>query len=470
MDRLDLRGEENPEGRGGRRGLSTPYLIETLEVRGRRIVVRPGPEFRRTYTDVPFYSEYDDEVDLASLPEEILLLPFLFNVLPVIWRSGAQYRIRSLDPEVAASLAEVRESLRRLHPRFSWRGELIPDRLSEPRAVAEARQDRLALLFSGGADSVYSSLVHRETSQVLVTILSALGVYDWENPNAHKAARDHFERNAKAFGHRSAFVSSNLCGYVPYPKLAGLWPRPRRWLVEVQHGLGFVGLMAPLLTHLGVRRLLMAGCELDHYGLPSGSHPAILGAIRWSGGRVEPDGNKATRQEKIRTIHAITGSGGGPTPVLKPCLRPVEGFVNCGICSKCQQTILGLLAEGADPAAYGFAESPERSLAALRSALRSFRLLLPDVGEIRQWLDIQTALNGQRKAGTRIDGLSSVGEADLDWFLSYDLERHYARHHGPARQAIRRVRGRVGIWLKEHPGWDRPIRAVQRSVRRAFDR
>ena len=447
--------------------MSAPYLIESLDVRGRRITVQPGSTFCQTYTDAPFYAEYDEGVDLASLSDQILRLPFLLNVLPVIWRSGAQYRIDVLDREIAASLDEVRESFRRLHPGLSWDGELIPDRLREPDAPPETHPNEIGLLFSGGADSVYTSLVHRDAPQVLVTILSALGIYDWEKPSAREAAQDHFRTHARRFGHRSAFVASNLCDYVPYPRLAGLWPRPRRWLVEVQHGLGFVGLMIPLLAHLGVGRLLMAGCELDHYGLPSGSHPSIVRAVRWPGGRVEADGIEATRQEKI---HVIASQTGGPTPVLRPCLRPSEGFINCGICSKCQQTVLGLLAEGVDPAAYGFIGPPDRSLSTLRDALRSFRLLLPDLGELRQWLDIQSALNDRAKTGSRIAGLSSSGEADLRWFLDYDLKRHYARLHGFPRRMLRRVRGRVGIWLKAHPQWDRPARAVQRAARRALGR
>lgn len=448
--------------------MSAPYLIEELSVQGSRIVVAPGPEFRKTYAEKPFYAEYGGDVDLASLPRDTLLLPFLFNVLPVIWRSGDRYRVRSLDSQAASSLSKVRESFRRLHPGLAWDGEVIPDRLNDSESASAMQPEEVALLFSGGADSVYTSLTHRRIPQVMITILSALGVYDWENPLDLRAAQDHFVRLAEASGHRSAFVSSNFARFIPYPKLAGLWPRPRRWLVEVQHGLGFVGLAAPILACFRIPRLLMAGCELDHYGFPSGSHPAIVGSIRWSGTEVLPDGIEVKRQEKIRAIHAMAAESEGPVPTLKPCLRPTKGFGNCGICSKCMQTILGLWAAGGDLAAYGFDTPLEWSFAALREQLRTFRLPLPDLGELRQWQDIQSALRDRVQASGSPDGISPQGEVDLHWFLAFDLGRHYARMYRPLRRTIRRIKGRLGVWLKIHPRWNRPVRAAQRTIRRVL--
>lgn len=439
--------------------MSIPYLIEELSVEGHRVIVRPSPSFGAAYTKAPFYAEYAPPVRLDTLDEEILCMPFLLNVLPVIWRSGQRYRVRSLDRGLAAALSEVRDAFRRIHPTLSWDGELVADRLHGAQATEASGTERVGLLFSGGADSVYSSVIHRDTPQLLLTILSLLGGYPEENPAARGKAEEHFRSFGRRFGHENAFVSSNLFGYVPASRLLPLWPRPWRWLIEVQHGLGFAGLAAPVLADRGIRHLLVAACELDHYGLPSGSHPEIVNAIRWTGTRVIVDGVDAKRQEKIRTFHVLVSGHSSPAPSLRPCLRPSRGFHNCGVCSKCLQTILGLFAEGADPAMYGFEAPAAEACATLRRLCRARKLPMPDLGELRQWQDIQTALRSRAQ---------EVSETDpgFQWLDTFDFDRYYARWHGPLLGGARWVRRRIGVWLKDHPSVERRVRALQKALRR----
>jgi len=433
-----------------------PYLIEELITQGGRITVRPGEQFRRRFTGTAFTVDYGPDVDLADVRREILAIPFLLNVLPAVWLSGETYRIRRLDQELSTSLPQVREAYQRLFPARTWDGDLIAD-----EHVAHAKDGRIdgenvAVLFSGGLDSVYTSLTHRAMRQLPITILSMLGVYDWRDSAACQAARNHFIASAARHGHEPAFVTSNLDGYLPIRRLVDLWPDPRRWMVEVQHGLGFVGLAIPLMESRGVRRLLMAGCEADHYGMPWGSHPKIVGALRWSGGEVVQDGLDVTRQKKVQRIISMCAEPDVLPPAIKSCLRPTDGFRNCGFCSKCLQTALALYAEGADPNAFGFDLSLDRTLRYLRERLRSQRFSLLHDADLAEWKDIQEAV--RRRLNVARDADETPG--DLRWFAVFDWDAYSARLDAAEQGAMRRVRRRMGLWIDARPRLRRPIRAL----------
>jgi hypothetical protein len=437
------------------------YLIEELTVHGSRIVVTPHPRFRTRFLREDFFVEYDSGVPLADIDDSLLAIPFLLNVIPLVWASGDRYRIAALDAPLASALEQVRAGFRRLYPKVSWNGQLVADTTVAGTPTANTRG--IALLFSGGADSVYSSLTHRGEPERWITILSSLGSFEWQNSQARAAAEDHFRRSAATSGRECSFVTSNLRQFIDEAKLVGVWPDPRRWMIEVQHGLGFAGLCAPLMSHFQIRRLLVASCERDHYGLPGGSHPDIVNAIRWSGAQAFLDGFEKTRQEKIRAIRKMLPELGRP-PTLKPCLHPVGGFENCCACAKCLQTMLGILAEGDDPRPYGFSMGPPFALSAVRSQISARRLQMPDAGELLQWQEIQASIRARLDAGGW-PGLPDLKDsADLLWFASLDLAPHFDRCRRGPRGALRRLRGRLGLLLDRRPALGEAVRRLLRPM------
>ncbi|MFC2099476.1 hypothetical protein ACFLSF_01420 [Candidatus Bipolaricaulota bacterium] len=437
-----------------------PYLVDELIVEGSRIVTRAHPRFRSKHLTDDFFVQYEDDVSLDALDESILIIPFLLNVLPLVWISGETYRIRSLDAELAAALDGIRRTFRTLYPGISWQGELIPDETVTHPPADES--DEIALLFSGGADSAYSSLMHRETPQLLITILSALGVADWRSDAARASARAHFRAFASRHGHRNRFVTSNLCEFIAARKLVGVWPRPRRWLLDVQYGLGFASLAAPLLHEAGPRELRLASCESDYFRFPGGAHSDVIHSIRWSGVKVLGDGVEKRRQQKLHAIHTMMPRETGEPLILKPCLGPVGQFENCCACAKCLQTIVGLIAEGANPQTYGFAREPRLVFSTLRKKLSSYRFDLRGIAELLEWLDIQVAIHELIANPRWADVCRTAGEAELRWLAGFDLVRYFTRYHSRFRQCIRYVRWRVGRLIDLWPAFGRLVRRLLR--------
>lgn len=433
------------------------YLIEDLRIEGQRIVVSSHPQFADRFLREDFWVEYDASVSLSDMENTLLAIPFLLNVLPLIWISSETFRVRRLDGALAASLEETREAFRALYPRHRWDGSLRADEVT-PVADSAAGRNK-AMLFSGGVDSVYSALRHRRPLE-LITILSSLGVFDWREPDSNRAAREYFERFAECHGHRLHFVASNLGTLISPQALRGIWPRPRFWLNEVQHGLGFAGITAPVLRARGVHRLVIAGCEADHYGVPYGSSPSILNAVRWDRVRAATHGTGKRRQEKIRFLLLGREQHGAPQLALRPCLRPTRQFKNCGWCAKCLQTEAGLLAEGGPLRAFGF-DRPERDIVPdLIERFRRGRLKLPNLAELMLWNDIQRRMRDRRLPACQEDGVRR--RADGSRFLDLALGQYYADQHGRLRRGFRRIRSRLGLALDSRPAIGRWVRRFLR--------
>ena len=134
-------------------------LIERVTIRGSELTVRPSRRLR-SLLPFDFKVSYEPAIDLAELPPQITLLPFLWNVAPIVWATGQEFEVDVLDPRVAASFDAVRDEFRAMYPSLKWDGSIRPRDVSEapppsPSGVTAAS------LFSGGLDSTWTALTPR---------------------------------------------------------------------------------------------------------------------------------------------------------------------------------------------------------------------------------------------------------------------------------------------------------------------
>lgn len=104
-------------------------LIKEVKVQGNRIDISIEDAFKAVYLKTDFFAEYDPEVDLSSLDYSIVTLPFILNVLPIVWISGKHYTIDVMDETLYHALEKIREVFRRLYPHTAWDGILQPTSL-----------------------------------------------------------------------------------------------------------------------------------------------------------------------------------------------------------------------------------------------------------------------------------------------------------------------------------------------------
>lgn len=429
--------------------------IASVRVSGNRITVVPGRVLSR-FVKGEFWVEYDDTIDLSSIPPEILALPFYANIAPVVWASNQKIAVERMDSVFAAALQKVRASLKNLYPSLSWSGELFAENYVQTKPKNEGHSDRnTAVLFSGGLDSTFSSLLHHAEPQTLITLHG--NDIDLSNHSGWSALKVRTTQFATNWGHNYSFVRSNLRSFLREDTLVKLSPQLVSWWGSVQHGLGLTGIAAPILWHKGIERLLVPGTHTPDYAGAWGSHPTIDNNIAWSNTTVEHDGYHFSRQSKIQHIKKWCKELIMTTPKLRVCcsVAKTDQVGNCCSCEKCLRTALGILLEGEEIGEYGFGVPASHIFDEIRTRFidRSF---LVNLGSLSFWWTnlqhraIEIADNQEcdsQECGKKTE-LSWKPSKELqtfvDWFSLFPLREYKPSfRHGVLPAMVRKGRKRL---------------------------
>lgn len=373
-----------------------------------RYSVQYGADVSRYFSGETFYVQYDR--DMRQVPRGILMIPLLANLCPVAWIAGADVYVDELDKDFRDSLDKAKAAFAAMYPRIKFSGELRAGRLTEDAPAAEP--NRTAAFFSGGVDSLGTFLRRKDENPYLITIWGGdIGLHQAHIWREVKRSNEAF---AQMHGMESLFLKSNLRGFLNEELIAFNFGRfTHGWWPGVQHGIGMVGLCAPLAYALGIRHLHVPSAlppKLSR-AVPDGSNTTVNNQLRWAGATVALEGEEITRQDKVALIaDYIRGTGRKLT--VRVCWSHKQ-FGNCGRCEKCSRTIAGLLAEGVDPAMAGFPPAAD--------ALDPIRQQLP------KWLGAGSALRVEywdeiRMRSIRNDAaIRPEDRAFFDWFRKLDL-------------------------------------------------
>jgi hypothetical protein len=418
-------------------------LVEQLTIEGPRMVVRPARQLA-PFVPHDFEVTYPDDVDLGAMPAHIALLPFIWNVAPVIWAVGGDYELDVLDRRVADSLEAVRAEFRAMYPGLRWHGALGARSLVETEAPPPGRFDRAAL-FSGGVDSTWTALRHAGPELLLISIWGSDTALD--NEREWRGLEAHLRAFAAEHAGGLAVVRSNHRA-IRVARLSALIPELRYWYMQVQHSLVFAGLAGPLAYRHGIPVVYVAATVDEHIlsAAVTGSRPSIDDRISLATARVVHDAFEDSRQAKIAAIVAYFRGSGRPPPAIRVCFEdPGADGGNCGRCEKCMRTIAGLVVAGGDPVEYGFPTFVRAQIVALPE--RFEHLARPGTGV--HWQDLQLAARAAQDDGSPF----------MEWLRTYDFEAATAAA-AVSRQTPRH-RALNALALR----WPRPYAALRRAKR-----
>jgi len=410
--------------------MSDNPLIEKLSIRGNRLDVSANRRFTRRYLLDDFYVEYDESIDLGLLDPSITIIPFVANVIPIVWCSGKEYQIESLDAEFAASLEKIHTVYREIYPEVDWSGRLVVQtRVKNPPPIEIASSvsgPKLGVLFSGGLDSVCTSLRHVGQPQLLITIWGA-GVA-LENIRGWEVYCREFSEFATGHGHQHATIKSNFLRFLFTTRLKTVSRRIPNWWTYVQHGLGLTGLTAPLLRQECCTKLLMASSHTVDNKEAWGAYHAIYQKLSWAGTHVVNDDYEVSRQAKIRAIKEICEQQGTSKPALKVCFSETRSAGdNCCRCEKCLRTITGLLIEGEEPRVYGLGVTGEETLKRVEDGLRKFTLAM--IGNsVFYWREIQRRVREVLENDVLRGRLGTVLVTSFERLSAVDLDAYVRRY------------------------------------------
>ncbi|WP_247004884.1 hypothetical protein [Halosolutus gelatinilyticus] len=398
--------------------------------------VRTTADLQRFFTDDPFSVSYD--VPIESVPEGVLAVPVLAHVCPVAWANGADVYVDEVDATFARALADVRDALCSMYD-FMEGGELYARRTidPEPRDDSDTGTDgekgeESGLLFTGGVDSTYSYVTHREESPTLISVRGWTITPAPADDVKWAQLRSRVSSFAADHGLETAFVESNMLSFLDHPMLLAHYKRfvDGAWYSSVGHGLGLLGLCAPMAYARGMSELYVAATHWEGIDLEWGSRPDVDDAVRWSGTRCHHDGYDRTRQERLDRIAEYVRAE-EPALQLQTCNDRMEG--NCGECEKCYRTAVGLRLAGLDPTDHGypFSDADYRDLR--RSLERGEWVLGQD--ERYMWDDIRDRVRETEPS-------SPEERAFFEWLVDADLDELVSESESPLVHRLLRASAR----------------------------
>lgn len=199
--------------------------------------------------------------------------------------------------------------------------------IAEPRATHANRASGAACFFSGGVDSFYSALKHRDETTHLI-LIHGFDLPLTKHGLRHTASRAMSEAAAE-MGKELVEVETNL-RYFSDPLVS--------W--EDYHG-GALASVALLFQHLFGKVIIPSSHDYANM-FPWGSHPLLDHLWSTESTELEHDGCEATRIDKVVEI----GESKAAMKHLRVCFENRGGAYNCGKCEKCTRTMINLRAVG----------------------------------------------------------------------------------------------------------------------------
>ena len=247
-------------------------------------------------------------------------------LLPAMTTGG----VLRIDGEISARFLANLPAIQKIYR--GWNRSLRPVNLvgCSPVVRAARPETRVAAFFSGGVDSFYTLLKHREeiTDLIFVRGFDNIGL---DNTAFYERTSENIRKTASRMGKRIVEIETNLRPFLD---------------ACVDWGHFGHGTMLAAVGHLlsaSFRRIYIASAFAYSALFPWGTHPEL--DPLWSSESLEfvHDGCEAARVEKV----ALLATSDAALQNLRVCWNPLRGERNCGRCEKCVRTMINLHVAGA---------------------------------------------------------------------------------------------------------------------------
>ncbi len=380
-------------------------------------------------SDLNFFYEYPEQYDLSKVPESILVVPFVMNMMPLVWISNTELVVNRLDDSFYNSLQDVLAGFRRVHPDVAFGGKLTVKQLEKNEY--EADDTKKALLFSGGVDAVSTLVTHIDEKPMLINVWGAdVHPNDMEN---HKVIERDLTQFSEELELPFFFIRSSLRWCFDEPYLSEYYKNTIHdtWWHGMQHGVGLLSLLAPYdyLEKVSTNYIASSYTEQDIGTVRCISYPFVDSVLKMGTTQCFHDGFEKHRIDKIENIVTFAArSEGSVTIPLKVCFHPRNGE-NCCKCEKCLRTIAAILTMGENLSQFGF--TPDYSNA--EDYVKRFcnrNILAEDV--ITFWAEIREFV---KKNGT--------SNPKMEWIADYKFNTFRSKWYTPLETQIRIRLGKI---------------------------
>lgn len=294
-----------------------------------------------------FWIEYTENISIV--PTSIAVVPFVCNVLPIIWLTNSSLVLPELDKTFYKSIEEFERGYIEMYPMLSFKGQLEIKNIVDNSYLPDGGN---AAFFSGGVDAFTTLICHRSEHPTLITLRGADVKLDdtegWAN------VYNHLQNTVKQFNlPKPICVTSNFRTFIDEGRLSQLVVKSNDgWWHGFQHGIGILSQAAPIayIRHLAI--IYIASSNTKEEITTCASDPTIDNYIRYGKTIVVHDQYEKNRQKKIETIVDYCKET-NQTIDTRVCWIS-RGGKNCCHCEKCLRTMYAFMAEGESPKKFGF--------------------------------------------------------------------------------------------------------------------
>lgn len=351
--------------------------------------------------------EYSQE--LFSIPASIAVVPLLTNILPISWLCDAEIVVDELDKDFYESILEFKKGYISMYPNLSFKGKLNVGKLIDNKEEKILTKSS-GVFFSGGVDAFSTLFAHIEEKPTLITLWGADLTFDdqigWDR------VKKHIKEVSKLYKLDNLFIKTNFRYFINEKKLNELVLKSGDgWWHGFQCGIGLVGHAAPYAFENKMYRVYIASSYTPDYKGTTASVPTTDGKVRFSTCSIYHDQYEINRQEKIENI--VNYSKNNDKVInLRVCWKS-SGGSNCCSCEKCYRTMMGLIAENADPKNFGFLYTENVKKEMIHDLKR--KIVVETSTTLPFWKDIhQRFLCNQNENSIK---------KDFDWFLKMDIDK-----------------------------------------------
>ncbi len=283
------------------------------------------------------------------VPSSIAVIPFVCNVLPIVWLTDSALCVEELDKTFYESIQEFKRGYIEMYPQLDFKGELEIKQL----VSNEYEVNKSLVMFSGGIDAICTTLRHIDENPLLLTLWGSAD-FPTDDEKGWKIQWNNIQYTANKFGLDCHYIKTNFYEFLNKRELTKLIsPVKGGWWHEMQHGIGILGHAAPFAYIYKIKTVYIASSfDISKKPYNCASDPTIDNYVKFGSTLVVHDGYELNRQDKVGyVVQQLKKLDIQLT--IHVCLRQYQ-LGNCCACEKCYRTILALLAEGVDPNEYGF--------------------------------------------------------------------------------------------------------------------
>ncbi|MEG1254500.1 hypothetical protein [Clostridium sp.] len=382
--------------------------LDRIELKNNRVdyFFTPSKGLRKFFDkEWHMFVEYD--TDISNVPISILAIPFVANIMPLMWITDSVLWLEEIDRSYYDSIPKIKYAYQEMYSKYKLKGTVVTAKTINNKYII---QREAAQLFSGGLDAMATCIRISDKKPLLINI------YGWYSKDIEpNKVFDSDKKNISEFALRnefeSKFVKSNFARFIISRAVDRTYGKKLKdsWWHGLQHGMAFIGLAIPLSYKYGVENLYIASSFTLGERHICSSDPSVDIEIKYASGGVVHDGFELTRQDKIRLVVDKQKKINSDYP-LRVCSFNDK---NCCKCEKCFRTILGLIAEGADISKFEFNIEGDL-LSKFKEYLKKDIKFFPPT-KILGWNNIKNRM------ATNLDNIIEIEL--VEWLLNYDLKK-----------------------------------------------